>query len=347
MMIKERQYTPTDYRFGFNGKELDNETYNGSIAFEARIYDSRLGRFLSTDPWEYKYAWQTPYAYFKNTPTQIIDFLGKGGKNPPNRGHNSRHNHAKTLNTIHNTTALNIVHQTGIRESIVRHNNRPGQNPQWNGLRGEYIVSNAPHDGGQSTLPTNGARYAVELLFESKDAIETTFDTIFYLNEVYIQKVSDPSKPHKGTSNELVFVNPDDPKVKLIQAAEADYNYRLDKKIAEAVKPMPPYPIKPSEPTWNSSMTELEFNKAYRKYQEDLGNYREKLQEYTNTLNENGRISVQVELGFIATQGRSPMTTLKASASKELDRAIENGDAETIPYTKSIPTLSQDRSRER
>lgn len=67
------------YRFGFNGKEQDNEVYNGSIAFEARIYDARLGRFLSTDPWEYKYAWQSTYVYFKNSPISTLDFLGKGG----------------------------------------------------------------------------------------------------------------------------------------------------------------------------------------------------------------------------------------------------------------------------
>jgi RHS repeat-associated protein len=69
-----------EYCFGFNGKELDNEVSGSgnTIAYEARIYDSRLGRFLSTDPWEYKYAWQSSYAYFKNSPISTIDFLGKG-----------------------------------------------------------------------------------------------------------------------------------------------------------------------------------------------------------------------------------------------------------------------------
>jgi RHS repeat-associated protein len=82
MGIKEREWKDSSfsYRFGFNGKESDNEVSGtgNTMAFEARIFDARLGRFFSTDPWEYKYSWQTPYAYYKNSPIGQIDFLGKG-----------------------------------------------------------------------------------------------------------------------------------------------------------------------------------------------------------------------------------------------------------------------------
>ena len=39
------------YRFGFNGKENDNEVKGAgnSVDFGARIYDSRLGRWMSVD----------------------------------------------------------------------------------------------------------------------------------------------------------------------------------------------------------------------------------------------------------------------------------------------------------
>jgi RHS repeat-associated protein len=87
MGIKEREWKDStfSYRFGFNGQEQDNEVSGegNTIAFEARIYDSRLGRFFSTDPWQKKYAWQTPYTYFKNSPISTIDFMGKGGKEDP------------------------------------------------------------------------------------------------------------------------------------------------------------------------------------------------------------------------------------------------------------------------
>ncbi|MDP2176228.1 MAG: RHS repeat-associated core domain-containing protein [Bacteroidota bacterium] len=70
------------YRYGFNGKEKDNETYGEGNAYDfgARIYDSRLGRFLSSDPKEMEYPWQSTFAYFKNCPISTIDFEGMGEK---------------------------------------------------------------------------------------------------------------------------------------------------------------------------------------------------------------------------------------------------------------------------
>jgi RHS repeat-associated protein len=80
MEIRERSWSVSAYRYGFNGKEKDSETFDGAIAFEARIYDSRIGRFFSTDPREAEYAWQSTYAYFSNCPIAIIDHLGMGGE---------------------------------------------------------------------------------------------------------------------------------------------------------------------------------------------------------------------------------------------------------------------------
>ena len=73
------------YRYGFNGKENDKDIIEGGIAFEARIYDDRLGRFLSRDPKERSYAWQTTYAYYKNSPIRVPDILGAGGDDPPEK----------------------------------------------------------------------------------------------------------------------------------------------------------------------------------------------------------------------------------------------------------------------
>jgi RHS repeat-associated protein len=80
MMIQERKFDAVSYRFGFNGKELDDETYNGSIAFEARIYDARLGRFMSIDPLSQEYPWQSVYSYYLNSPISTIDVMGMGGE---------------------------------------------------------------------------------------------------------------------------------------------------------------------------------------------------------------------------------------------------------------------------
>jgi RHS repeat-associated protein len=61
------------YRFTFQGQEHDDEL-NGSAgtsyAFEYRMHDPRLGRFLSIDPLAAKYPHNSPYAFSEN---RVID----------------------------------------------------------------------------------------------------------------------------------------------------------------------------------------------------------------------------------------------------------------------------------
>ncbi len=64
-----------DYRFGFNGMHKDNEIkgIGNSLDFGARIYDSRLGRWLSLDKKGSKYPMDAPYMFAGNNPICIID----------------------------------------------------------------------------------------------------------------------------------------------------------------------------------------------------------------------------------------------------------------------------------
>lgn len=66
------------YRYGFNGKENDNEVKNAGNQqdYGMRIYDTRLGRFLSVDPLTKSYPHYTPYSYAGNKPIKFIDLDG-------------------------------------------------------------------------------------------------------------------------------------------------------------------------------------------------------------------------------------------------------------------------------
>jgi RHS repeat-associated protein len=67
------------YRFGFNGKMNDNEVKGGlgnQQDYGMRIYDPRIGKFLSVDPLTKDYPWYTPYQFAGNTPIQAIDLDG-------------------------------------------------------------------------------------------------------------------------------------------------------------------------------------------------------------------------------------------------------------------------------
>lgn len=83
-----RSFNGGKYRYGFNGKEKDDEVVGAGncIAYELRIYDPRLGRFNSIDPRQREYPWQSTYAYFKNSPISTVDFKGGGGPFDPKAG---------------------------------------------------------------------------------------------------------------------------------------------------------------------------------------------------------------------------------------------------------------------
>jgi RHS repeat-associated protein len=68
-----------NYRFGFNGMEVDGEVKgdNNSLDFGARIYDPRIGRWLSLDPLMKKYPSMSPYNGFANNPILFIDSDGR------------------------------------------------------------------------------------------------------------------------------------------------------------------------------------------------------------------------------------------------------------------------------
>jgi RHS repeat-associated protein len=65
------------YRYGFNGKENDKDISEGDLDFGARIYDSRLGRWLALDPLMKKYPNESNYAYVADNPIFYKDADGK------------------------------------------------------------------------------------------------------------------------------------------------------------------------------------------------------------------------------------------------------------------------------
>jgi RHS repeat-associated protein len=71
-----------NYRFGFNGKENDNEVkgVGDQQDYGMRVYDPRVGRFLSVDPLTSKYSDLTDYQFASNSPVANVDLDGKESK---------------------------------------------------------------------------------------------------------------------------------------------------------------------------------------------------------------------------------------------------------------------------
>ena len=77
MVMPGRSYSATSqYRYGFNGKENDKDISAGGQDYGMRIYDGRLGRFLSIDPLSFKYPMLTPFQFASNRPIDGVDLDG-------------------------------------------------------------------------------------------------------------------------------------------------------------------------------------------------------------------------------------------------------------------------------
>ncbi|WP_153798790.1 RHS repeat domain-containing protein [Foetidibacter luteolus] len=78
MLMPGRKFNAGSYRFGYGGKEKDDEIKGegNSIDYGARMYDSRLGRWLSIDKQADKYPDMTPYGYSLNNPIKFTDLDG-------------------------------------------------------------------------------------------------------------------------------------------------------------------------------------------------------------------------------------------------------------------------------
>jgi|GEM_PF-4510897 len=74
-----RKFTSTtNYRYGFNGKEEDDEVKGDGNQqdYGMRIYDTRLSKFLSVDPLVKEYPELTPYQFAGNRPIEATDLDG-------------------------------------------------------------------------------------------------------------------------------------------------------------------------------------------------------------------------------------------------------------------------------
>ena len=75
--ISNRGFSSAAYRYGFNGKEKETDGTADNYDFGARIYDGRLGRWLSVDPQFQRILSYSPYNYTCNKPLVFSDYGGQ------------------------------------------------------------------------------------------------------------------------------------------------------------------------------------------------------------------------------------------------------------------------------
>ncbi len=107
----------SSYLFGFNGQEKDNELKGkgNSLAFNYRIHDSRLGRFLSVDPLYQSFPWNSSYAFAEN---RVIDGIDLEGLEHYRTADN------QLVGKYGDSKEVRVVHEDYVEEAIDRFKNK-------------------------------------------------------------------------------------------------------------------------------------------------------------------------------------------------------------------------------
>ncbi len=78
MLLPNRHQNTADYRYGFQGQEMDDEIKGegNSLNYTFRMHDPRVGRFFAIDPLFKEYPWNSSYAFSENRLIDAIDLEG-------------------------------------------------------------------------------------------------------------------------------------------------------------------------------------------------------------------------------------------------------------------------------
>jgi RHS repeat-associated protein len=150
MPMPGRKFTAgsTTYRYGFNGKEMDNEVKGtgNQQDYGMRIYDPRIGKFLSVDPLTRDYPELTPYQFASNTPIWAIDLDGLEGLANTGVGvgqiitPENANKVAHKIIDIHRQGVVNLQVAQHAKEQAIKQGRKDGDGINWLTLTAVYIA---------------------------------------------------------------------------------------------------------------------------------------------------------------------------------------------------------------
>ncbi len=166
MVMPERNSSSSVYRFGFNGQEKDDEIkgIGSSYEFSYRIYDPRLGRFLSVDPLVRSYPWNSSYAFAENDVIRSIDLEGLERLKITNNNSQTRTACLTITKDIEIVKTTNLpLEYTNINPEQVRKNYEKGNTTLY--------VNELPTNGNSVTFITKkewkkGIGYKLDIIYD-------------------------------------------------------------------------------------------------------------------------------------------------------------------------------------
>ncbi len=148
-----RIYTSATYRYGFNGKEKDDEIkdQNNHVDFGWRGYDVRISRMISADPMAKMFSSESPYIYAGDNPLLFTDKEGM----------------TKTL-------YYTLINKDGSIEHKVQTSVGVKWELSWSGLKAYNYTQNITIDYRDNTRTTNSTTIDHTTAVPFSDAVEET-----------------------------------------------------------------------------------------------------------------------------------------------------------------------------
>ncbi len=174
-----------DYKYKYNGKELQDELNLNVYDYGARNYDPALGRWFNIDPLAEKYPAYSPYAYTFNNPINFVDPTGMEGVGVDDWYKNKQTGEYIWVDTEPNVTTIVAGHSyIGASIDDVRQDwqenttaiERAFTNPKINaaGYPGEIMAYNSDHISTLSKW-SNSDSFLGQFAYNYVDSWYTTF----------------------------------------------------------------------------------------------------------------------------------------------------------------------------
>lgn len=182
---KYRQVNTT-YRYGFNGKENDSDVKGegNQQDYGARIYDTRLGRFLSVDPLTRAFSWYSPFQFAGNMPIAAVDLDGEEQKIMIN-WYDVNGNVTSTKLVKADFNAVNKLYQS-LSKGLNSETTYTLEGTKFNSTNAQFSSGFEAYKKGSPTRTPNGRirpnngllKFDITIDANSKESVKINFDNV-------------------------------------------------------------------------------------------------------------------------------------------------------------------------
>ncbi|MCB0739216.1 MAG: RHS repeat-associated core domain-containing protein [Bacteroidetes bacterium] len=206
-----------DYRYAFNGMERDDEVSGNAYDFGARIYDPRIGRFLSIDPLMESFPIWSPYVYAGNSPISYIDVYGMG-PDDAGKGDEVVENEGPLAyalrNNVEGKTSLEVLENLAtMNGDVFKNYNKDWTDSEkwsyWNDLSGENWMIHPGqklHVGGvQPTDIKELQKFKAD--FQYGNDFDKMIDVLTIIDEDFTNRAAEDAPPTQVKVKDIFDVN--------------------------------------------------------------------------------------------------------------------------------------------